>query len=382
MKCSGWDPTSGRFLEISGSTVIEAVDEPIVPPSGGPLLTPGFIDLQVNGFAGVDYCDPNAPQERIAASIEAQFASGVTRLFPTVITGSPAGMLGALRNLARARRELRHGAAFEGFHVEGPHISPHEGPRGAHPLRWVRPPDFAEFERWQEAAEGNVRLVTLSPEWPEAPAYIEHLAAAGVAVAIGHLEASHSQIEAAVQAGAKLSTHIGNGAHRELPRHPNYLWQQLAADSLAASLIVDGIHLDSDFIRVALRAKGVERCILITDAVMPAGCAPGPYKLGEQEVELHPEGRVTLRGAERLAGSALRMDQAICNVQRLGGASLAEALSMATRNPARVGRISGRQRGLLPGERADLVEFEHDAASNSIRVLKTWLSGALVYSAN
>jgi len=381
MKCLGLHAFSGACVELSGSVLLDGVEELIAPPPVHTYLSPGFIDLQVNGFAGVDYCNPDAPQDEIARSLEVLFSTGVTRLFPTVITGSPEAMLGALRNLARAKRELPHGRAFEGFHVEGPHISPHDGPRGAHPRRWVRPPDIEEFNRWQGAAEGHVRLVTVSPEWPETPRYIEHLVGEGAVVAIGHLQATHSQIEAAVRAGATLSTHLGNGANWELPRHPNYLWQQLAEDRLAASLIVDGIHLGSDFMNVALRTKGLERSVAITDAVAPAGCEPGPYMLGEVEVTLHAGGRVTLRGSDRLAGSALRMDRGIENLMRLAGLSLSEALTLATRNPARVGRIANRRRGLQPGERADIVGFDYDPAARSIRILRTWLDGEMVYSA-
>jgi N-acetylglucosamine-6-phosphate deacetylase len=382
MKCTGFDVSRGSWVELSGEGVLQNVEELIAPPAQGPHLAPGFIDIQVNGFAGADYCSPATSLEAIEHSLHVQFSTGVTRLFPTVITGGREEMLGALKNLARARRELKHGRALEGFHVEGPHISPNDGPRGAHPKRQVRPPDVEEFERWQEAAEGHIKLVTLSPEWPEAPGYIEHVTAKGVVVSIGHLEATQQQIEDAVAAGATLSTHLGNGAHSVLPRHPNYLWQQMAEDRLSASFIVDGIHLGKSFLQVALRAKGLERSVLVTDAVMPACCEPGPYMLGEVEVELHPEGKVTLRGGDRLAGSALRMDRGIENLMRLAGLSLPEALTLATRNPARVGRVHHRQRGLQPGERADVVEFAFDQAAKSIRVLRTWLDGEAVYTAD
>src|SRR6185503_18959333 len=158
------------------------------PADNADWIAPALVDLQVNGFAGVDYNSP-APLtddalEEIARSIRAMFSTGVTRFFPTVITGAPDDMLAALKNLARARETLSEGAAMEAFHVEGPHISPHDGPRGAHPARWVRQPDIEEFRRWQDAAQGNVRLVTLSPEWPEAPGYIEHLTREGVVSSI------------------------------------------------------------------------------------------------------------------------------------------------------------------------------------------------------
>ena len=387
MKCNGVETSTRDFIEIQGDSLITNVDPVLGTPDDGIWITPGFVDLQVNGFAGVDYNSAvaltDASFEEIARSIRAVFSTGVTRFFPTVITGSPEDMLAALRNLARAREKIAEGPAHEGlameaFHVEGPHISPHDGPRGAHPARWVRPPDFDEFRRWQDASQGNVRLVTLSPEWPEATRYIEYLTREGVVSSIGHTRATREQIEDAVRAGATLSTHLGNGADAVLPRHPNYIWEQLAQDKLAASFIVDGHHLPDSFLRVALRAKGVERSILITDAVMPALCAPGPYRLGEVEVELKDDQRVVLRGGTRLAGSSLRMDTAISNVMNVAGLNLTEAIAMATVNPARMGRIGGRMRGLRSGDRADVVRFRVE--DGKIRVLETYLSGQRVFA--
>jgi N-acetylglucosamine-6-phosphate deacetylase len=384
MKCNGIDPVTGEEIEVCFSDSIESVD-PLLSPAGeldggDKYVTPGWIDLQVNGFAGVDYNSPSSSHEEIIRSIRAILQTGVTRFFPTVITGSPADMSGALANLAAARetawaRSAWECSAMEAFHLEGPYISPEDGPRGAHPERWVRPPDLDEFRRFQEAARGNIRLVTLSPEWPDAPRFIEALVGEGLVVSIGHTNASSAQIAAAVSAGASLSTHLGNGAHALLPRHPNYIWDQLAEDRLAASFIVDGIHLDAAFLKVALRAKGLERAFLVTDAVMPAGCAPGRYKLGEVDVELHSDGSVRLLGGTRLAGSALRMDRALENVMRIAGLTLREAITLATRNPARIGRIASRQRGLNPGERADLVRFRLHEVTGEIEVLETFLGG-------
>jgi N-acetylglucosamine-6-phosphate deacetylase len=378
MKCSGRLASSGEFVELEANRVIQRVAT-LEGGSGADLLAPGFIDLQVNGFAGVDYNSPAAEREEIAKSIHFLFSTGVTRFFPTVITGAPEDMRGALRNLARARETLPEGKAMEAFHVEGPHISPEDGPRGAHPARWVRPPDIEEFHRWQEAAQGGVRLVTLAPEWPGAPAYIEQLRREGVATAIGHTRATPEQIQDAVRAGAVLSTHLGNGADRMLPRHPNYIWEQLAEERLAASFIADGLHLPDSFLRAAIRAKGVARCILVTDAVMPAMCAPGAYRLGEVEVELQQDQRVVLRGGTRLAGSSLRMDRAIANVMRAAGVSLGDALAMATVNPARVAGIAGRERGLESGQRADLVRFRLEGGT--LNIVETHLDGERVFRA-
>ena len=381
MKCNGIDVATGERSEISFGDFIAAVEPQLYDQDDPAYISPGWIDLQVNGFAGVDYNDGSAKPEAIAGSIRAMFRTGVTRFFPTVITGSPEAMQSALRNLASAREELTEGPAMEAFHIEGPFISPEDGPRGAHPSQWARPPDLDEFHRFQDAARGNIRLVTIAPEWPQAPRFIESVTAQGVVVSIGHTAASAGDIAVAVSAGATLSTHLGNGAHSVLPRHPNYIWDQLADDRLAASFIVDGIHLPKSFLKVALRAKGVERSVLVTDAVMPAGCAPGNYQLGEVEVELHADGSVRLRGGSRLAGSALKMDRAIQNVTQMAGVSLREAVSMATRNPARVGRIASRQRGLSPGERGDLVRFHWDQERKEIQVLETYFAGRQVYEA-
>ena len=376
MTCSGKNAFTGSEIEITFEKTIGRV----APASGssGIYLAPGWIDLQVNGFAGADYNDPLLAHETIARSIHALFATGVARFYPTVITGAPDRMENALRNLSIAKDALAEGEAIEGFHVEGPHISPEDGPRGAHPARWVRPPAFDEFRRWQEATGNRLRIVTLSPEWPDAPAYIERITREGVVAAIGHTRATAEEIQAAVSAGATLSTHLGNGAHAVLRRY-NYIWEQLAEDRLMADFIVDSVHLPSTFLKVALRAKGVERAVLVTDAAAPAGCAPGRYRLGEVDVELTPDQRVVMAGQDRLAGSALRMDRGIENLIQRAGLRLDDAVRMATVNAAKAGCVPLRANGLACGDHADLVEFRFDAVTSRIEVLSTWLAGREVY---
>lgn len=379
MKCRGTHFATGEPIEISFDSAITGVD-PLLSAAGTPgdiFVAPGFIDLQVNGFAGVDYNSPSASHEEIERSVQRQFATGVTRFFPTVITGAPEAMSAAFRNLAAAKESIPSGAAMEAFHLEGPYISPEDGPRGAHPSRWTRPPSLDEFHRFQEAAGGNIRLITLAPEWPDSPRFIEALVREGVVVSIGHTGADSEQIAQAVSAGATLSTHLGNGTHSSLPKTSNYIWDQLAEDRLAASFIVDGLHLPVPYLKAALRAKGLERSLLVTDAAMPADREPGFYRLGEVDVELRADQSVRLRGGNRLAGSALRMDRAIENVMRFAGLRLADAVTLATRNPARIGRINARQRGLNPGDRADLVQFRLTAGK--IEILATYLSGQRVY---
>jgi N-acetylglucosamine-6-phosphate deacetylase len=380
MKCCGIQVATGELVEVSFETSIDSVEPVLSRFDDPPFLAPGWIDLQVNGYAGVDYNSPLAAHEDIGRSLRELHACGVTRLLATVITGPPDNMAAALRNLAEARERIPEGESIEGIHLEGPYISPEDGPRGAHPHDWVRPPDLQEFDRFQEAALGLIRLVTLAPEWPDAPRFIETLVGRGIVVSIGHTGASSEQIAAAVAAGATMSTHLGNAAHTALPRRANYILDQLAEDRLAAGFIVDGLHLSQAFLKVALRAKGTERSLLTTDAVAPAGCAPGRYLLGEVEVDLTPDDRVQVAGDSRLAGSVLRTDRGIENLMRLAGLSLREAVTMATRNPARVGRIAGRQKGLVPGDRADIVQFRFSEDRHQISVEKTFVSGREVYS--
>jgi len=379
MNCIGIETFTGNPVKLTFDGAISSV-EPSAD-SSGLYLAPGFIDLQVNGFLGVDFNDPTCTPEEIARSIRGLFTTGVTRFYPTVITGSPDDMLAALRNLKCAQETLREGGAIDGFHVEGPHISPDDGPRGAHPRQWVRPPDLDEFRRWQEATGNQVRIVTLAPDWPQSLGYIEAITAEGVVASIGHTNATAQQLADAVSAGATLCTHLGNGAHAVMRRHPNYLWEQLAEDRLMADFIVDGIHLPPSFLKVALRAKTVARSVLVTDAAAPAGCPPGRYQLGEQAVDLTADQRVVLAGQDRLAGSALRMDCGVENLMRIAGLSLADAVSMATTNAGRAGRVPGRAAGLVPGDRADIIEYHFNKSDLSITIKATYISGEKVYGA-
>ncbi len=376
LQCSGTDAFTGLPVRLAFHDAVHTVTPSV--ESSDLYLAPGFIDLQVNGFAGVDYNNPRTPHHEIARSLRAQFATGVTRLYPTVITGAPSDMLACLRNLADAHESLPEGTAIAGFHVEGPHISPEDGPRGAHPRPWVRPPDLDEFLRWQDAARGRVRIVTLSPEWPEAIPYIERITAEGVVASIGHTQAAAAQIADAVAAGATFSTHLGNGAHPLLRRHPNYIWDQLAEDRLMASFIVDGIHLGAAFLKSAIRAKTVDRSVLVTDAATPAGAAPGRYLLADQPVDLTIDGRVVLAGTDRLAGSALHMHRGVENLMRLAGLSLADAIRMATINPAHAGKVPGRAQALVPGAPADIVQFRL-TPSQAVEITATWLTGRQVF---
>jgi N-acetylglucosamine-6-phosphate deacetylase len=293
------------------------------------LTFPGFFDLQVNGFAGVDFNDPRTSVDDVERAIQAMRQTGVTRFLPTLITSSFETFAACAKTLTECRNP-----AIAGIHMEGPYISPFDGPRGAHPQSHVIAASIEDFERRHEAAQGCLRLVTLAPEVEGAIALIEHLVANNIRVAIGHTQATPEQIREAVRAGATFSTHLGNGCANLLPRHPNFIWEQLATDELQASFIADGHHLPPATLKAMMRAKSASRSVLVTDAIAAADCTPGQYVLGETAVELTADGRVTVPGKSWLAGSALRMNEAVGNTVRFTGFTLAEVLAMATTIPA------------------------------------------------
>jgi N-acetylglucosamine-6-phosphate deacetylase len=367
----GRDPVSGRLVEV---LVENGLIRSIAPGRAEEdvWLAPGFIDLQVNGYAGFDLNGESIKPELVEALMYRLFADGVTTFLPTIVTASEDRIVAALRAITEARSRsplVSHAIPF--VHVEGPHISPADGPRGAHPREHVRPPDIAEFERWQSASGGLVGMVTLSPHWDPALPYIAHLANRGCVAAIGHTDCEPSRIHEAADAGAVLSTHLGNGVAGELPRHPNLLWAQLADDRLAASFIADGHHLPADTLKAALCAKGTERSILVSDAVALGGMPPGEYETSVGgKVESSAEGRISIVGTRTLAGAALPLKAGIATVARLPGFSLRDAILMATENP---GRFTGGRGVLRAGADADLVQFRWNG--EGIEIVNVFVRG-------
>ncbi len=301
------------------------------------VRSPGLVDLQVNGFAGVDFNDPSVTPEAVCRTADALLETGVTRFLPTLITAPLDDFIRCARAIVAADHP-----SIAGFHIEGPYINPNDGPRGAHRRVHVIPPLLGDFLRRQDAAQGRIRLVTLAPEAPGAIPFIEALVRMGVRVAIGHSAASPEQIREAIRAGATLSTHLGNGCANLLPRHPNLVWEQLAADELTACLIVDGHHLPPATVKAMIRAKTPARTVLVTDATAAAGCAPGRYVLGGVAVVLDRAGRVTEPGAGHFAGSALKLNVAVANAVRFAGVSIGEAMAMASTRPAAAAGIEPR----------------------------------------
>lgn len=346
-----------------------------------PVLLPGLMDVQINGFAGYDVNDPEVTAETVAGMAQALWKTGVTSFCPTITTQSFTRIHRSVQAIAEAcRQDRRVARSIIGVHLEGPYVSGEDGPRGAHPAEWVRDPDYDEFQRWQEAAEGRIRIVTLAPERAGSTQFIKKTVNSGVVVAIGHTAADTDAIRAAIDAGATLSTHLGNGAHGFIRRHPNYIWDQLAADELSAGIIVDGHHLPPTVVKTFWRAKGEERLFLVSDAVAIAGLPPGRYTALGQQVELTPAGRVNLLGTEYLAGSALELRQGVVNFMRFTGVSLARAWELASARPAQLVGLGSELGSLTPGQRADFVLVDARAlAQGEVRVLATVLAGETVF---
>ena len=343
-------------------------------------LAPGLFDSQVNGFGGKDLNAADSTAEDTAAVMRLLWEAGVTRFCPTVTTHSFERMANSLRAIVRAceqDRQVKHAATT--LHIEGPYISSEDGPRGAHPREHARPPEWDEFRRLQDAAEGQIGYITLAPELPGAPEFIARLADQKV-VALGHHAGSTDQIRAAVDAGARHCTHLGNGAHAQLPRHPNYLWDQLAEDRLSAGIIADGHHLPPAVVKTFVRTKGLDRTLLVSDAIAAAGLPPGRYEGNKgQALEITKTGRIQLADTPFLAGSGLRLHQGVGNAVRFAGITLAESVRLATENPARLFGLAERYGRLAPGFDADLLVFRWNEASSEITVEQTIASGGVVY---
>lgn len=294
----------------------------------------GLLDLQVNGFAGVDFNDETIRPEQVDHALRAMLATGVTTCLPTVITADFATLERRLRALDAALEESRMAAAMvPGLHLEGPFLNPEPGYAGCHPAEAMVPADWERVRSIEAALARPILLVTLAPERPGGLVLAKRASEAGKLVAIGHSAADHATVEAAAEAGARLSTHLGNGLPQTLPKLDNTLFAQLAEDRLSASFIADGVHLPPFALKSLIRAKGTERSVLVTDAVAAAAAPPGRYPLAGMAVDLGEDGAVRQPGGASLAGSALTLDRAVRNVVSWGLLDAGDALRLAVDNP-------------------------------------------------
>ena len=377
-----YDTGEAVQITIAGDK-IAAVEPawPDGPIAAWPFVAPGLFDLQINGYGGVWFTDPGLTPAKVIAAIEPYFAHGVTRLCPTLITNSHTALsagFAAIRNACEEHAWLDH--VIPGCHLEGPYLSGEDGPRGAHPKAHIRPADWDEFRDLQKQSGNRIRLVTIAPEVPYAIEFIRRAVETGVRIAIGHTAATGEQIRAAVDTGATLSTHLGNGAHPIIRRHPNYIWEQLGESRLAASIITDGQHLPESVIRSIVRAKSVQQTIITCDASGWAGCAPGTYENDLGRVEVLEDGRIVVADRQErdiLAGSGAATDNCVAFAVKCGAATLREAIDMACRNPTRF--FGHPEQCLRPGHAADLFVYRPAPSGNRLEILATMIAGKLRY---
>lgn len=267
-------------------------------------MSAGFVDLQNNGWMGVDFSAEGLTTDVVKRITAELVARGTTAFCPTVITASAERYRENLGVIAEAMDDPELKPHLLGIHLEGPFISPEPGACGAHPAQHVLDPDPALFDRFQEWAGGRIAILTVAPERPGCEALIRHAVAQGVVVSMGHHLASDAEMQRAANAGARLCTHVGNGIPNQIHRHENPLWWQLASDEVAGLFITDGHHLPADLIKVALRAKTPERFIVISDASPLAGMPPGNYTIfGELPVVIDESGMIYSGQSKSLAGS-------------------------------------------------------------------------------
>ncbi len=317
---------------------------------GRGIAAPGFVDLQVNGFAGIDFFGADAAA--YAAAGEALLETGVTAYLPTFITSAEEDVIAALRAVPTGAR----GARILGAHLEGPFISALR--LGTHPATYRRDPDTALLPRLLGA--GPVRLVTLAPELPGALDLIDVLHTRGVAVSLGHSDATAAEAHAAFDRGVRAVTHVFNAMRPLRHRDPGIVGAALVRPDVVLQAIVDGVHLDQDIVRL-LWGVASGRLALVTDAVAAAGLGDGRYSLGSVQVDVR--GGIVRREDGVLAGSTLTMIEAVRNLVEVG-VPLERAIDAATAVPARVlGLPIGR---LSPGSPADIVVLDDALAIDRV----------------
>lgn len=354
-------------IKFSGGLISSINDIQMSEGLDGVYVAPGLIDNQINGYRGIDFSDPDAGTGRIRMALDAIRKDGVTTFFPTIITGRHDILVRVFRNLARALQEDQEvRSSVAGFHLEGPYISDEAGYYGCHPVEFIRKPSWDEFMQYQDAAAGNIRLVTVSPEVDGAMDFIGRCVRQNILVSVGHTNASARQIMEAVDRGARLSTHLGNGCANLIDRHRNPIWPQLANDLLTPSIIADGHHLLPEEIRVFCKVKGPRNIILTSDVTHFIGMNPGNYTFLGSKIVLSSDGLIKNPVLDCLAGASLPLRTGVGNVMKFTGYSLGEAIDLATRNVSSVCRMSDRG-SLEPGKRADLILFQMEDYVMSIK---------------
>jgi len=303
-----------------------------------------WIDLQINGYAGVDFNTPGLTVEQVEAVTERLETDGTAGYLPTFVTGDPEMAVANLRVIAQARRKsARCERNILGVHMEGPFISDQPGAVGTHPIEWVAKPSMELFGRYQDAGEGLVKLVTVAAEIPGMPEFVKAVSSQGVAVSLGHqLAAKPEEIDPCIAAGAKAFTHLGNGIPNMIPRHDNIIFTALAEDRASVMFIPDGHHLPDTILKVYCRAVPLKRLIAVSDAQYPAGMPPGEYEVCGAHARLEPDGLLWNPARKCLVGATTPMADMMNLLQARIGLTYDECLAIGRDNPL---ALIGLQRG-------------------------------------
>lgn len=312
------------------------------------MISDGLFDLQINGYAGVDFNDPSLTPAQLDTALEAMLAAGVTQCLPTIITAFPDELAERFAALDHAMRSSRLGPVMvPGYHLEGPFLNAADGYSGCHPQAAMSDPDAALVARIEDGLSRPILLVTLAPERDGAVDFIAAMRRRGKTLAMAHSSAGFTQVRAAADAGLTMSTHLGNGLPHTLPKLENTLLAQLSESRLAACLIADGHHMSPDALAAMIRIKGADKCILVTDAVLGAAADPGVYTFAGMPVERTSSGAMVQPGQTMLAGSALCLDDAVRNTMAWAGLEAETALAMASKAPRRALADSMRHHGIV-----------------------------------
>jgi N-acetylglucosamine-6-phosphate deacetylase len=304
---------------------------------------PGLIDLQVNGFKGIDFSGAHLNEEDVVRACRELLDAGTTAFLATLITSPTEIYERNLPLIARVAKAEEFKGRLLGIHLEGPFLSPVEGARGAHNPKWMRPPSLEYLDRLVAWAGGTVKMLTLAADLDGAEELIRHATKLGIVVSLGHHMANEDQLKRCAAAGAKALTHLGNGVPALLPRHENPVWAALANDDLAATIIPDGHHLPASLLKTIIRTKSPASCIVISDASELAGLAPGRYESMGAEVLLDPTGRLYNPATGYMAGSSATLLTCMNHLASLNLVTYRELLAMAFDNPLRLLGIDRRQ---------------------------------------
>lgn len=359
----------GLITEISSRASHPSPTNATFVDFGDALLVPGFLDIHIHGGAGLDVMRASAAElPRLGRFL---ISHGVTGFFATTVAAPLDATCAALERLADAIEQTTNvnGGPPEarplGIHLEGPFLS-HKR-RGVHPPEYLVEPTIPIFEKLWQAARGHVRMITIAPEIPGAMEVIAEAARRKICVSIGHSDSDLPVARAAVQAGARHATHTFNAMRPLDHRSPGIIGEVLSDDTMTADIIVDGIHVSPEVVKLFLQAKGPERAVLITDAISATGMPDGRYQLGPIQVDVK-DGKAT--AGDSLAGSVLTMDRAVRNVTRFSNWTLAQAVRAATLNPAQAVGLSAKYGKLAAGAEANFVVL-----NSAGDVLKTIVGG-------